>query len=634
MKVSIKKLAGQFLCTVLALGIVPALYINSEFDRIKAQYDTNIKQASQNQIEYSFHELGLIIREVSNTIPTIAESTTLKRAIQSPSNDNIHALQDLWLMLANGQKYYSQLRYLDLKGDEKIRINYQDGEARVVPDSQLQNKASRDYFTTLQQLKVGEIASFGIDLEYENGEPVTPLLPALRIMTPVAVDDSIVGYFIVNLNMVEIYDRLHYTFGSSLAQPILINGSGHILMSPEPDQAFGHLIDARADNTYAVTHPELWNEILQQRSGSYFDGTDWYFYADISPNIEQLEGPVHMVLHVDNQQLSAQYQQEYTAIIIQIVTLSILISIVSGVFVAWNINHKKNSIESQLAKAAMNGMSALVITDRNNRIVKVNREFTRASGYTLEEVKGKQPSIFASGKNNQEFYMRMWAIINERGMWEGEVINRRKDGSLITEILRIQTIKDSNNVIQFYVASFVDISKRKELENKLRNLSEKDALAGCWNRRKFDEELRDECNRVARYPEFEQSCLAIVDIDHFKRINDQFGHDYGDKVIQVVAGVLQRECRETDFVARIGGEEFGIVLPHTKPNEAYCVLNRLRVAISLELDDQVTVSGGVTNVTHDSKLSYKCADLALYEAKANGRNNICLFLDSEMEQIA
>lgn len=527
-------------------------------------------------------------------------------------------------MLANGQKYYSQLRYLDLKGDERIRINYQDGEARVVPDSQLQNKASRDYFATLQQLKVGEIASFGIDLEYENGEPVTPLLPALRIMTPVAADDSIVGYFIVNLNMVEIYDRLHYTFGSSLAQPILINGSGHILMSPEPDQAFGHLINARADNTYAVTHPELWNEILQQRSGSYFDGTDWYFYADISPNIEQLEGPVHMVLHVDNQQLSAQYQQEYTAIIIQIVTLSILISIVSGVFVAWNINHKKNSIESQLAKAAMNGMSALVITDRNNRIVKVNREFTRASGYTLEEVKGKQPSIFASGKNNQEFYMRMWAIINERGMWEGEVINRRKDGSLITEILRIQTIKDSNNVIQFYVASFVDISKRKELENKLRNLSEKDALAGCWNRRKFDEELRDECNRVARYPEFEQSCLAIVDIDHFKRINDQFGHDYGDKVIQVVAGVLQRECRETDFVARIGGEEFGIVLPHTKPNEAYCVLNRLRVAISLELDDQVTVSGGVTNVTHDSKLSYKCADLALYEAKANGRNNICL----------
>jgi len=631
---SIKKLSGQFLCTVLALGIVPALYINSEFDRIEAQHDTNIKQASQNQIEYSFHELGLIIREVSNTIPTIAESSTLKRAIQEPSIDNSHALQDLWLMLANGQKYYSQLRYLDLEGNETIRINYHDGQAHVVPTRDLQNKASRDYFTTLQQLEIGEIASFGIDLEYENGEPVTPLLPALRIMTPVAIDERIVGYFIVNLNMVEIYERLHYTFGSSLAQPILLNGTGHILMSPDPDEAFGHLIDSRADKTYAMTHPELWQEVSQQRSGSYFDGKDWYFYADISPNIEQLQGPVHMVLHVDNQELSAQYQQEYKAIIIQIATLSILISIVSGVFVAWNTNHKKNSIESQLAKAAMNGMSALVITDRNNRIIKVNREFTRMSGYTLEEVKGKQPSMFASGKNNQEFYMRMWAIINERGMWEGEVINRRKDGSLITEILRIQTIKDSNNVIQFYVASFVDISKHKELENKLRNLSEKDGLAGCWNRRKFDEELRDECNRVARYPEFEQSCLAIVDIDHFKRINDEFGHDYGDKVIQVVAGVLQRECRETDFVARIGGEEFGIVLPHTNPNEAYCVLNRLRVAIALELDDKVSVSGGVTNITHDSKLSYKCADLALYEAKANGRNNICLFLDTEMEQIA
>lgn len=146
MKVSIKRLLGQFLCTLLALGIVPALYINSEFDRIKAQYDTNIKQASQNQIEYSFHELGLVMREVSNTIPAIAESSTLKRAVQSASTDSIQALQDLWLMLANGQKYYSQLRYLDLEGNETIRINYQDGKARVVPESELQNKASRRLF--------------------------------------------------------------------------------------------------------------------------------------------------------------------------------------------------------------------------------------------------------------------------------------------------------------------------------------------------------------------------------------------------------------------------------------------------------------------------------------------------------
>ncbi|TCV23837.1 sensor domain-containing diguanylate cyclase [Vibrio crassostreae] len=634
MNTSIKKLVGQFLCTIFALGLVPALYINSEFDRVDAQHTLNIKQSSQNQIEYSFHELAVIVEQISNSVPSIADSQTLLRAVQEPSLIHKETLQDLWVMLARGQKYYSQLRYLDLDGNEVFRVNYKDGQAIVVPDNELQNKSSRDYYEELQRLKIGEVSSRGIDLEVENGEIVRPLIPALRIMTPVAENNRIIGYFIANLNMLEIYKRLHYQIGASSAVPIILNKTGHIIMGPDPKESFGHVIESRSERTYAKLYPELWTAIQDKKSSSYFDGKNWYFHSDISPNIKQFEGPIYMVLHIENQQFSSQYRQEKQAIVVQIITLSFLISMISAGFVLWNSNHKKNSIESQLAKAAMNGMSALVITDRNNRIIKVNQEFTRVSGYELEDVKGRQPSMFASGRYNEEFYIKMWSIIKEKGMWEGEVVNRRKDGSLITEILRIQTIKDSKDVIQFYVASFVDISKHKELENKLRNLSEKDALAGCWNRRKFDLELRDECSRVNRYPTREQSCLAILDIDHFKRINDRFGHDYGDRVIQTVAQVLQRECRETDFVARIGGEEFGVILPHTTTEEAEYVLNRLRIAVSIELDNVVTVSGGITNVTNDPALNYKCADLALYEAKAAGRNNVCLFLDKEMSEIA
>ncbi|MEZ9702187.1 diguanylate cyclase [Vibrio sp. 10N.261.46.E12] len=634
MNTSIKKLVSQFLCTIFALGLVPALYINSELDRVEAQHTINIKQSSQNQIEYSFHELAVIVEQISNSVPSIADSQTLLRAIQEPSIIHKETLQDLWVMLARGQKYYSQLRYLDLAGNEVFRVNYKDGQATVVPQNELQNKSSRDYFKMLQKMEIGDVSSRGIDLEMENGEIVHPLTPALRIMTPVAEGNRIIGYFIANLNMLEIYKRLHYQIGTSTAVPIILNKTGHVIMGPDIEESFGHLIESRSDKTYAKLYPELWKAIQDNTSSSYFDGKNWYFHSDISPKIKQFEGPIYMVLHIKNQQFSSQYKQEKQAIYVQIIALSFLISMISAGFVLWNSNHKKNSIESQLAKAAMNGMSALVITDRNNRIIKVNQEFTRVSGYELEDVKGRQPSMFASGRYNQEFYIKMWSIIKQKGMWEGEVVNRRKDGSLITEILRIQTIKDSKGVIQFYVASFVDISKHKELENKLRNLSEKDALAGCWNRRKFDLELRDECSRVNRYPTREQSCLAILDIDHFKRINDRFGHDYGDRVIQTAAQVLQRECRETDFVARIGGEEFGVILPHTTTQEAEYVLNRLRIAVSIELDNIVTVSGGITNLTNDPALNYKCADLALYEAKAAGRNSVCLFLDSEMSEIA
>lgn len=336
MNTSIKKLVSQFLCTIFALGLVPALYINSEFDRVEAQHTLNIKQSSQNQIEYSFHELAVIVEQISNSVPSIADSQTLLRAINEPSTIHKETLQDLWVMLARGQKYYSQLRYLDIKGNEVFRVNYKDGKAIVVPDNELQNKSSRDYYQALQELKIGEVSSRGIDLEVENGEIVRPLIPALRIMTPVAENNRIIGYFIANLNMLEIYKRLHYQIGASSAVPIILNKTGHIIMGPDPTESFGHVIESRSEQTYAKLYPELWTAIQDKTSSSYFDGKNWYFHSDISPKIKQFEGPIYMVLHIENQQFNSQYQRENHAIFVQIVTLTILISMISAGFVLWN----------------------------------------------------------------------------------------------------------------------------------------------------------------------------------------------------------------------------------------------------------------------------------------------------------
>lgn len=633
MKIKLAKLSGQFVCTLFALGIVPALYISAELKRIGTQYNDSIQQTHYNQVEYSYHELSNIIRQISTSVPTIARSKTLIRAIENPDPINFESVQDLWTMLARGQKYYSQLRFINNDGFEVIRVNHEDNITTVIAPSQLQDKSNRDYFQKAKTLKSREVVSFGLDLEIENGSIVQPIIPALRVITPVESRGRRLGYFVANLDMQEIYSRLKYD-RSNRALPTLINERGYVVMSENLDSAFGHLLDERRANTLSVTHPNLWKSILLNDSGSYFDGNYWYFYSDVSSAISQFHDPLYMVLKVTDSKLKDNHDKELLSTYEQAFGLFIIIVGISVIFVWWNYRHNKNSIESQLAKAAMNGMSALVITDRNNRIIQVNQEFTRASGYTLEEVKGKQPSIFASGRYNQEFYVNMWKVIQQDGIWEGEVVNRRKDGSLITEILRIQTIMDKDGVIQFYVASFVDISKRKELENQLRELSEKDSLAGCWNRRKFDIELREQSNLSGRYPDKEISCLAIVDIDHFKRINDEHGHDYGDKVIKTVAQVLLRECRETDFVARIGGEEFGLILPHTAVGEANYVLNRLRTAVSLELEGKVTISGGITNITGDANQNYKCADVALYDAKANGRDTICQFLSNELSEIA
>ena len=134
--------------------------------------------------------------------------------------------------------------------------------------------------------------------------------------------------------------------------------------------------------------------------------------------------------------------------------------------------------------------------------------------------------------------------------------------------------------------------------------------------------------------EMGSSCLAIVDIDHFKRVNDKYGHDVGDKVITEVGRILVAESRRNDFVARIGGEEFAIILPNTSLPEAEIILNRLRVAVNLNDDIKVSISGGVTDICNSSEASYKRADLALYESKTAGRNQISCFSSEEMAQIA
>ncbi len=201
---------------------------------------------------------------------------------------------------------------------------------------------------------------------------------------------------------------------------------------------------------------------------------------------------------------------------------------------------------------------------------------------------------------------------------------RTKLNHVFTAIMRIQAIMAKSGKVSYYITSLVDISERKELEEKLRNLSEKDGLTSLWNRRKFEEQLAQYTNLVERYPNTPTTCLALFDIDHFKRINDELGHDEGDKVICTVAETLLRGVRSTDFVARVGGEEFAVIMPHTTTQEAEVVLNRLRVAVELSSDRSVTVSVGYSDVTADRTRSYKCADIALYESKSAGRNRVSI----------
>lgn len=621
MKSSYIKYLTQFLVVLMVLGFVPTLYFVQEFYKTKSQAIEYLEHHYQAELEVSQREFANSLEQAYRSVNILASNGILNNAVRTENYVDISAVQDFWLLMSRAQGFYSTLSFIDVTGEQRIRVDTKDTATEIVSRGHLVNLSDQPYFAQAEQLGIGELAVF------VPGESAGP--PSVIFITPIDLDGQRRGYFLAEINLLRIYQTLEKSDSTKIS-PLLLDQKGYYLLTPEMADGSPPLNAGRPE--LSLAYPRAWQQIRSESRGSLVMGARHYTFVRLALNSHfNAIAPLIMLKPVSDTRIAALTHQQTVSLTIQAIAIFTFTVLISGAFVIWNANHYKNSLESRLARAAMNGMSAVVITDRKNRIVKVNSEFTRLSGYTLEEVKGKRPSVLASGKHTQAFYIGMWRTLLREGQWEGEITNTRKDGSILTEILRIQTIRDHEGVVQYYVASFVDISYLKTLENQLRILSEKDALTDIWNRRKFDDILRFKCLEAKRYPDKGLTCLAIIDIDHFKQINDKWGHDAGDRVIRSIAQLLKRQLRETDFIARIGGEEFGIILAHTSLDDAHMVMSRLKEAVFKENSRRVSISCGVTDISDNPDRVYKRADLALYESKAAGRNRVSIISVADMD---
>ncbi|MCE0496015.1 sensor domain-containing diguanylate cyclase [Vibrio salinus] len=285
--------------------------------------------------------------------------------------------------------------------------------------------------------------------------------------------------------------------------------------------------------------------------------------------------------------------------------------------------------------SAVNELSAWIILDNKFRIIRSSKEFRKLNGYDIKDISGLNPFPSIVFTNSYREKKSIISCLAEKNVWQGELSTIHKEGYIQTQLVKIQMVcSDNDDQRIFYMISFVDITEQKKVEHKLRALSEKDPLTGIWNRRKFDGELRHFCQLNGRYPDKSFGCLAIIDIDHFKLVNDELGHDIGDHVIQNIATTLKVFLRETDIIARVGGEEFAIILHQTSSEDASYILNRIRKSIHTNSDIPCSISCGITNITSSPENVYKRADVALYDAKSTGRNKIITLLTEEISEIS
>jgi len=301
------------------------------------------------------------------------------------------------------------------------------------------------------------------------------------------------------------------------------------------------------------------------------------------------------------------------------------------------IERKHAEVQLQLAaKVFEQGSEAIMITDSQGRIVRVNQAFCRITGYSEAEALGRNPSLLSSGRHEPDFFRLMWESVHAHGQWQGEIWNRRKDGTHYPELLSISLLRDSSGAVANYVAIATDISKLKKDEEHIRLLVDFDPLTGLPNRRL----LRDRVNAALNHAQRQGEPLALMflDLDRFKNVNDSLGHQIGDELLIKVAQRLKSVLREQDTVCRVGGDDFVLLCPGTDAAGAAHVASKL-----LEITSQryfinqqelaITFSIGIALYPTDGdtfEALSMSADTAMYRAKQAGRNAY-RFFTAEMQ---
>lgn len=302
----------------------------------------------------------------------------------------------------------------------------------------------------------------------------------------------------------------------------------------------------------------------------------------------------------------------------------------------------KDETDLRIAAVAFDSFQGMLVTDKDNRILRVNRAFTKVTGYSQEEVLGKQPAIFSSGRHDKAFYKKMWHDINHKGFWHGEIYDKRKSGQIYPQYLSISAVKDDKDRVSHYVASINDISMQKESAKKIHDLAYYDSLTGLPNRRLLITSIRQV--QTESQQTHKLGAVIFIDLDQFKNINDFWGHAVGDKLLQHVAQQLSKTLTEQDTLARLGSDQFVLVLGAKSDDKAQ-LLTRLEQKSSMLLSmlDQPYTHGeqalrssaclGVVELdgfNQPAEELLRQAEFAMYAAKDEGKNR-CRFFDPSMQ---
>lgn len=584
----------------------------------------------------------------------LALTSAVQDYIDTPSIASRHTLERALANTSDVYGRYDQVRYIGLDGRERVRVNYAEEGAYAVGETLLQNKAARYYIRQGQKLEAGQVYLSPLDLNVEQGEIERPLKPVLRLVRKVANNEGgAAGLLVLNYSAGRLLNQFRAHF-PAMDRAMLLNREGYWLLNHRRENEWGWQ-QGKPQKTVGAWRPVLWEQIQAAPQGSVeLDGSLFsYIRFDIADfNHDVANGDYVNVLGLVSdiragewtmlvQTEKSQWQAGalYTRLWFQAFIAGLFI--LAAMLIHFIISSREQRRTARAAERHQladfkdlyeNAPIGYVTVSAAGLITNVNRVLLAYLGYQREELVNVCHFMELVDEASRT---GIDGLMDSLGAGEHEQYRVEmccKHGKRLTVLCSVSSRLSTSSTLTVGRCSVQDISQQVSLERSLERLAYSDPLTGLANRRHFDVLAGREIKRLQR--EGGALTALALDIDHFKSINDRYGHDGGDEVLKSLAGIGRQLLRGTDILARFGGEEFNVLLPGATSEQGLAKAEALRealadAAVTLSTGEQVycTVSIGVATLENPDKQQLpallKRADEALYQAKRSGRNRVC-----------
>ncbi|HEX5372892.1 MAG TPA: diguanylate cyclase [Aquabacterium sp.] len=618
---------------------------------IYRQYCRGLEQAvlarEHGHLEMTDRLVQAELQEIGNNTRVLAGLPRVRDYLLLGQADIRGIVEEQFVHFAQTYQRYDQVRLLDMTGQERVRVNFRGGRVRIVPGAELQNKADRYYFKEALRLDAGEIYLSPLDLNIEHGQVERPLLPMIRVAALVRdASGRPLGVLVVNYQaekMLKGFRELVIHAGESVG--MLVNAQGQFLSHPDRDKEWGWML-GHPEHQLSRLYPRVASTITAQDSGQVRDVDGVYLFSTIKASVASASawlqaspdshGPQwKLVVFVPERvwQMDSFLHQTSGQVAVALMLLALGVA-------AWAqavqqaqraaLRAHRDAYTQELQDLYDNAPCGYHSLDADGRVVRMNRTELSWLGYQANEVVGQMHyADLVLPETRALFLERFQDFMRGVELADLQIMLRRRDGSALPVSLNASAVRNEAGEVVSSRTTVTDITERHRLELELQSQARTDPMTGVSNRRDFYDHGARELARAQRSGK--PVSVLMLDIDHFKKVNDSHGHHAGDLVLKGVAEACVKHLRSHDLFARMGGEEFAALLPETDLNAAREVANRMREALAAMRvthgDERlsVTVSVGVASQTDsqdDLDRLLVRADEHLYQAKSAGRNRV------------